>query len=203
MQIGVPNGPVAEGAGAVGQFGVHGVQTQRDWPCLTQVEINAVLAHYPSVPTPVSPVWNSMRPFSAAVKIIDESSTGFLIKRHHASLRSVAALHEEHAFMHHLAHAGVPVCLPLTTQTGATAWGNDCWTYEVFPLAPGHDLYRDVMSWQPYQTAAHAYAAGQALAKVHDTASQYTAPPRGKTPCTPPQKSANLPATPATPATPA
>lgn len=168
-----------EQIGTVGQFGVHGVQTQRDWPSLTVAEVQSVLANYPTLPQAITPVWHSMRPFSAAVRVNAEGGRSFLIKRHHAALRSVAALHEEHAFMRHLAQQAAPVCLPFQTLAGATAWAKDNWTYEVFPLAPGQDSYRDDMSWQPYHSPAQAAAAGAVLAQLHSAARSYTAPPRG------------------------
>lgn len=160
-----------------GQFGVLGVQTGRDWPCLTAEEIRAVLAHYPGVVPGGTCAWHSMRPFSAAA-LVTGAGEACLIKRHHSSLRNVAALSEEHAFMQHLAREGVPVCLPCVTAEGTTALAHNDWTYEVFPRAPGEDMYRDVMSWQSYLCPEHAYAAGQALARLHHAAASYTAPDR-------------------------
>lgn len=172
--------------GPVGQFGVHGVQSKRDWPCLTEAEIQAVAAQYPDLPPALTVSWNSMRPFSAAVRIDGETcaehqkkSGGFLIKRHHASLRGIAALQEEHAFMRHLHQHAVPVCLPCVARSGVTALALGEWTYEVFPLAAGQDVYRDVMSWQPYKNAGHAMAAGRALAQLHKASASYPAPGRG------------------------
>ncbi|ATJ90570.1 phosphotransferase enzyme family protein [Acetobacter tropicalis] len=193
-----------------GQFGVHGVQTKRDWPCLTLAEVQSVLAHYPSAPSAPSAVrivWHSMRPFSAAARVLvsppdavaegdnrahtfsqiaehdvslSQPEAAFILKRHHASLRTVAALEEEHAFMQHLAAKDVPVCLPVATRSGHTALAQGEWTYELFPPAPGQDDYRDVMSWKPYHSTAHARAAGQALGRLHLAASDYAAPSRGE-----------------------
>jgi hypothetical protein len=36
------------------------------------------------------------------------------------------------------------------------------WVWEAHPLAPGDDLYRDAPSWTPFQSEAHAHAAGAA-----------------------------------------
>lgn len=102
-----------------------------------------------------------------------------VIKRHHVQIRSAAALEEEHAFIRHLAQKDVPVALPLVTVSGHTAVTLNDWVYEVFPPAAGHDAYRDVMSWQPYHSVAHASAAGQALARVHLAAADDAAPTRG------------------------
>ncbi|MFT9257762.1 MAG: phosphotransferase [Acetobacter sp.] len=102
-----------------------------------------------------------------------------VIKRHHASLRDVAALEAEHAFMRHLAGRGLPVCLPQSLPDGHTALALPPWTYEVFARAPGTDLYRDIMSWKPYLSTVQARSAGDMLARLHNATQDYTVPARG------------------------
>jgi Ser/Thr protein kinase RdoA (MazF antagonist) len=50
------------------------------------------------------------------------------------------------------------------------------WVWEAHPVAPGDDLYRDAPSWTPFQSEAHAHAAGAALARLHRAAADYAAP---------------------------
>lgn len=166
-----------------GQFGVHGVQDKRDWPPLTEAEVAAVLAQYASLPPVTAILWHSMRPFSAAgiVLLKGDGPKTVVVKRHHAQLRSVAALEVEHAFMQHLRERGIPVSTVLSTAEGATAVTQDIWTYEVFLPAQGEDLYRDTMSWLPYQSTDHARIAGAELARLHKAAKGFDAPARGET----------------------
>lgn len=165
------------------QFGVHGVQDKRDWPPLTEAEVAAVLAQYASLPPVTAILWHSMRPFSAAgiVLLKGDGPKTVVVKRHHAQLRSVAALEVEHAFMQHLRERGIPVSTVLSTAEGATAVTQDIWTYEVFLPAQGEDLYRDTMSWLPYQSTDHARIAGAELARLHKAAKGFDAPARGET----------------------
>ncbi|MFT9018503.1 phosphotransferase enzyme family protein [Acetobacter malorum] len=165
-----------------GQFGVHGVQDKRDWPPLTEAEVAGVLSHYVSLSPVTSILWHSMRPFSAAgiVLLKGDGPTTVVVKRHHTQLRSVAALEVEHAFMQHLREQGIPVSTVLSTGSGATAVTQDIWTYEVFLPSKGQDLYRDTMSWQPYQSADHARIAGAELARLHIAAEGFDAPARGE-----------------------
>lgn len=172
------------------QFGVHGVQEKRDWPCLTLDEVSAVLAHFANMPPARDVVWHSMRPFSAAcvvqlagelsasVSIVGEQPTSCVLKRHARALRSATMLEQEHAFIRHLASKGLPVCPALALHNGHTALELGNWTYEVFLPAKGQDTYRDVMSWKPYFSTAQAHAAGGALAQLHKAAAEYTAPER-------------------------
>lgn len=165
-----------------GQFGVHGVQDKRDWPPLTDAEVASVLAHYPTLPPVTAILWHSMRPFSAAgiVLLQGVGPKTVVVKRHHAHLRTLAALEVEHAFMQHLRERDIPVSTVLSTGSGATAVAQDTWTYEVFLPAQGQDVYRDTMSWQPYQSADHAKTAGAELARLHKAAEGFAAPARGE-----------------------
>ncbi|MFT8464132.1 phosphotransferase enzyme family protein [Acetobacter persici] len=172
-------------SGAPGQFGVHGVQEKRDWPPLTEAEVASVLAHYPALPPVAAILWHSMRPFSAAgiVQMQGALPKTVVVKRHHAQLRSVAALEAEHAFMRHLGARGLPVSTVLRTGgagNGASALTQGQWTYEVFLPAQGEDLYRETMSWQPYQSLDHARVAGAELARLHKAAEGFEAPARGE-----------------------
>lgn len=179
------------------QFGVHGVQEKRDWPCLTLDEVSAVLAHFANMPPAQKVTWHSMRPFSAAcvVQLAGEASashvsasanmggqvvraTSCVLKRHARALRSAAMLEQEHAFIRHLASKGLPVCPALVLHNGRTALELGNWTYEAFLPAKGQDTYRDVMSWKPYFSTAQAHAAGVALAQLHKAAADNTAPER-------------------------
>lgn len=166
-------------AGALAQFGVHGVQSRRDWPCLTLDESRSVLGFFHDMAPAQDVTWHSMRPFSALGRVKLAGQGECLLKRHHIALRSVKDLEEEHAFINHLAGRGVGVCPPLALPDGHTALTVGAWTYEAFPPACGADIYQDVMSWQPYFSARQAFGAGVALGRLHLAAASYVARARG------------------------
>ncbi|WP_234485517.1 phosphotransferase enzyme family protein [Streptomyces sp. MBT97] len=155
----------------------HGMGYDRvepDWAPLTDVEAAEVLdAVCGPGRTEVS--WRSPRPLSAAALVEHGGCTVFL-KRHHVGVRSAAGLGEEHAFLRHLRSRGAPVVEVL----GAHA--RDEWTYEVHAPGAGTDLYQDALSWTPFTSAAHAHAAGAALARFHLAAAGHQAPARSPQP---------------------
>jgi Ser/Thr protein kinase RdoA (MazF antagonist) len=61
---------------------------------------------------------------------------------------------------------------------GETAMRRGEWTYEVLGIPAGVDLYKDAISWTPFRSGGHAYAAGEALARCHAAAGGYAAPAR-------------------------
>ncbi|MCA1325044.1 phosphotransferase enzyme family protein [Herbaspirillum sp. alder98] len=152
-----------------------------DWPALTSAEVARVLQHYPQAGKPQRLEWHSPRPFSAACVMHTDAGEIF-VKRHHVRVRDVAALAEEHRFVAHLHANGLPVSTALQTTDGATALTDEHWTYEVFWLAPGVDLYRDALSWTPFSSTAHAHSAGHMLARLHQAARGYDAPARSARP---------------------
>lgn len=172
-----PDGPLSRDV-APPQFGVDGEQAERDWPLITHDEVAAVLARIDGAGEPVRLTWHNPRQFAAAVLVRMADGRGLFVKRHHASLRDVAGLEEEHRFIAHLRERGVPVVDVLADRNGATAFASGEWTYEVHVLAPGVDSYRGVMSWQPFTHPSHAYAAGRALAELHRASAGYDAPAR-------------------------
>jgi Ser/Thr protein kinase RdoA (MazF antagonist) len=155
----------------------HGMGVQpveADWPALTQVDVEAVLSHFPRLGT-VGPLhWHSPRPFSAAAQVRTDQGELF-VKRHHRSVRQPAWLLEEHRFVQHLEQRGAPVVTPLLDRNGDSVVALGEWTYEVLPCAQGHDLYRDALSWTPFLSLPHAHAAGVALARLHLAAEGFTA----------------------------
>ncbi|WP_370132195.1 phosphotransferase enzyme family protein [Streptacidiphilus sp. EB103A] len=100
------------------------------------------------------------------------------VKRHHSSVRTVAGLAEEHAFLRHLRGRGAPVVEVLTTTDGSSAVCLGEWVYEVHTAGTGTDLYQDALSWSAFASAEHARAAGRALARLHLAATGYRAPRR-------------------------
>lgn len=159
---------------------VHGMGTGLEapvWPAITAAETERVLAHFPAVGRLLGLRWHSPRPFSAAT-LIQTTRGEYLIKRHHARLRTPEGLAEEHRFIAHLGAAGMPVPEVMRTAAGATAIAEGTWSYEVHRKAPGADLYRDRPSWTPFLSPTHAQAAGVALARLHDAAEGFAAPAR-------------------------
>ncbi len=117
------------------------------------------------------------------------------VKRHACAVRSREGLLEEHRLLKHLAtvlgnSGSLQGNAPLADEDGETvrvdsagsAGTAGCWIYEVHPVAPGVDLYREAHSWTPFQSVDHAHAAGRALATLHLALESYSAPPRQSQP---------------------
>ncbi len=150
---------------------------EADWPALTEAEVAALLQDFPQAGGEVRLTWHSPRPFSAAA-LVETANGPLFVKRHHPSVRTADWLEEEHALLDHLARHGAPVAQVLRDSHGRSAIERDGWTYEVHQKAEGLDLYRDALSWTPFQHNAHAFAAGAALAKLHRAAEGFNAPSR-------------------------
>ncbi|KQN30345.1 aminoglycoside phosphotransferase [Sphingomonas sp. Leaf34] len=147
------------------------------WPAITAEEAAAVIARFPSAGRMTGQHWHSPRPFSAAT-LVHTTQGAFLLKRHSRGVRTTEGLAEEHAFIAHLAGAGLAVPEVMVTADGATAVASVAWSYELHRAAPGADLYRDSLSWTPFASHAHAHAAGVALATLHEAARSFSAPAR-------------------------
>jgi Ser/Thr protein kinase RdoA (MazF antagonist) len=93
-------------------------------------------------------------------------------------VRDREGLLEEHRFLNHLLGAGAQVPRVLAAASGETAIEMGEWSYEVHDAPEGVDLYEDALSWTPFRTVAHAYSAGQALARLHLASQGYAAPRR-------------------------
>jgi Ser/Thr protein kinase RdoA (MazF antagonist) len=66
----------------------------------------------------------------------------------------------------------------LRTREGGTAARLGDWVYEVHAAAPGLDVYRDALSWTPFNSLGHARAAGATLARLHCAAADFPGPAR-------------------------
>lgn len=150
---------------------------EADWPALTEAEVAALLQDFPQAGAEARLTWHSPRPFSAAA-LVETANGPLFVKRHHPSVRTADWLKEEHTFLDHLAQRAAPVAQVLRDRHGRSAIERDGWTYEVHRKAEGLDLYRDALSWTPFQHNAHAFAAGAALAKLHRAAEGFAAPSR-------------------------
>lgn len=148
------------------------------WPAITDAEAARITAHFPDAWGFRTALWHSPRPFSAAA-LLDCGAGRLFLKRHDIRLRSAEALAEEHGFMIHLRQRGLLVPELLTTADGQTMWADGDWMYELHHMGQGADLYRDRLSWTGFLTPDHGFAAGAALAHLHDAAQGYDAPPRG------------------------
>ncbi|HEU5356413.1 MAG TPA: phosphotransferase [Actinocrinis sp.] len=160
---------------------VHGMGTGNvvpDWPALTLAEVDAVLRRYPQAGGARALTWRSPRPLSAAGLVETARGGSVFVKRHHRRVRSVEGLREEHAFLAHLRRRGAAVVDVLVDAEGRTAVADGEWTYEVHTVGKGEDLYREAISWSPFTQLSHARAAGRALARLHEAARGYAAPPR-------------------------
>ena len=157
--------------------GLDGSLVEPDWAPLTIAELRPLLAEYPQVGEPVAIEFASPRPFSAAGVVRTANGTVF-VKRHARSVRDREGLLEEHRFLAHLLERGASVPRVFASRNGETAVERDLWTYEVHELAAGADLYGEAISWMPFFCAAHARAAGEALARLHCIAEGFDAPRR-------------------------
>src|SRR6516162_6193781 len=165
--------------GAVG-FLAHGMgkePVEPDWPPLTDDEVSAVLARY-GRPGAATVSWHSPRPMSAAALVRYDDGEEVFVKRHHTSVRTAGQLAAEHALATHLRALGVTVPAVLRLDGGATTVRSGDYLYEVHALAPGIDLYRNVLSWSPFTSLYHARAAGAALARFHRASASFGLPER-------------------------
>jgi Ser/Thr protein kinase RdoA (MazF antagonist) len=156
---------------------MDGTLVEPDWAPLVHEEVRALLALFPGCGDPIEILSVSPRPFSAASVVATRGGKVF-IKRHHRAVRDREGLLEEHRFMAHLLAGGASVPRVLASDAGETAIERGEWTYEVHETPVGIDLYEDAISWTPFRSEAHAHSAGQALARMHDAARGFCAPPR-------------------------
>ncbi len=174
---------------------MDGTLVSPDWPPLTLAELRALLAQFPALGEPTEILSVSPRPFSAAGVVATRSARGphgrvarragvrgvearVFVKRHHCAVREREGLLEEHRFLAHLLTRSAPVPRVLASAAGETAIESGEWTYEVHETPAGIDLYEDAISWTPFRSVAHAHSAGEALARLHLAAQDFTAPPR-------------------------
>jgi Ser/Thr protein kinase RdoA (MazF antagonist) len=139
--------------------------------------VRALLIQFPDFSEPIEIRSFSPRPFSAASVVVTGNGRVF-VKRHHGSVRDAEGLLEEHRFLQHLYEAGTPVPRVFASASGETAIEKGEWTYEVHEAPEGVDLYEDALSWTPFQSLAHAYSAGQTLARLHCASKGFEAPRR-------------------------
>ncbi len=161
--------------------GMDGTLVAPDWPPLTLDEVGAVLARFPALGPPARILSVSPRPFSAA-GVVSTRHGAVFVKRHHRSVRDREGLLEEHRFLAHLLAHGVRVPRVHASAQGETAIELGDSLFEVHEIPEGIDLYADAISWTPFQTAAHACSAGQALARLHLASRSFAAPPRKSRP---------------------
>ena len=166
-------------AGGAG-FLAHGMGkalVEPDWPPLTAEEVSAVLSRY-RLPGGTAVVrWRSPRPMSAAALVRCGAAEVF-VKRHHVLVRTAGQLAAEHALAGHLRAHGVAVPAVLRQADGTTTVASGDYRYEVHARAEGIDLYRDALSWSQFTHAAHARAAGAALARFHRASESFGLPER-------------------------
>lgn len=155
----------------------HGLDrtlVEPDWPPLTLDEVRQVLARFPDIGEALELLSVSPRPFSAA-SVVATNSGRIFVKRHARVVRDRDGLAEEHRFMAHLLAHGASVPRVFATTEGETAVKIGDWVYEVHETPEGVDLYEDALSWTPFLSTAHAYSAGQGLAKLHHASTGYDA----------------------------
>lgn len=157
--------------------GLDGSLVEPAWPPLTLAELHALFVEYPQLGEPAEIQFASPRPFSAA-GVVRTGSGPVFIKRHARSVRNRDGLLEEHRFLNYLRERRANVPRILANAAGETAIESGPWTYEIHELAAGTDVYGEAISWTPFFCAAHARAAGEALAHLHRAADGYDAPGR-------------------------
>ena len=165
-----------------GPHAVHGMGrelAEPDWLPLTDDELLGILGRSDPGGLGRQPVvtWRSPRPMSAAALVRHGDVTVF-VKRHHLSVRTPEQLAVEHEFATHLRTRGLPVPAVVRLADGQSVLRRGDFCYEVHQAAGGVDLYRDAVSWSPYASLGHAYAAGVALARLHLAAADFGRPAR-------------------------
>ena len=150
-----------------------------DWLPLTDDELHGILGRTDPGGLGRRPAvtWRSPRPMSAAALVRHGDATVF-VKRHHVSVRTPEQLTAEHDFATHLRTRGLPVPAVLRLADGQSVLRRGDFCYEVHEMADGRDVYRDALSWSPYASLGHAYAAGAALARLHVAAAGFERPAR-------------------------
>lgn len=154
--------------------GLDGTLVDADWPPLTLAEVRNVLGQIPGCEEPIEILSVSPRPFSAASVVAVRNGRVF-VKRHHGSVRDRDGLFEEHRFIGHLRANGALTPGVLSNETGTTVFEAGEWTYEVHETPSDMDSYEDALSWTPFRSVAHAYSAGQLLARLHLAAAGFSA----------------------------
>ena len=154
--------------------GMDGSLVEPDWPPLRVDEVRDLLHQFPEFDGPIQILSCSPRPFSAA-GVVSTRAGRIFVKRHARAVRDREGLLEEHRFLAHLAVSGGQVPHVLASASGETAIGMGEWTYEVHQVPSGMDLYEEAISWTPFRCAEHAYAAGEALARLHLAAEGFRA----------------------------
>jgi Ser/Thr protein kinase RdoA (MazF antagonist) len=156
---------------------MDGTLVAPDWPALTLAELRELFKRFPALAGAVEVLTVSPRPFSAA-GLVKTAAGPVFVKRHARTVRDRHGLAEEHRFMAHLHQHGASVPCVLADAEGETAIELDDWVYETHEAAAGVDLYSDALSWTPFRSAFHAYAAGEALARMHLASEGFNAPRR-------------------------
>lgn len=149
------------------------------WRALSAAEVQEVLCQYPlyRAGAPVTLLWHSPRPMSAAV-LVEAGGVRVFVKRHHVAVRSAAQLAVEHDFGRYLRANGQPVPALLVTSSGTGVVARGEYVYEAHAPAEGVDLYRDALSWSPFVSCGHAYSAGRALGRFHLASAGFAGPER-------------------------
>jgi Ser/Thr protein kinase RdoA (MazF antagonist) len=168
--------------GPPGSHAVHGMGRELadpDWSPLTDDELRGILGRRDPGGLGREPVviWRSPRPMSAAA-LVRHGDDSVVVKRHHLSVRDPEQLAAEHAFAGHLRTRGLPVPAVLRLANGESVLRRGPFCYEAHQVADGVDLYRDAVSWSPYASLGHAYAAGAALGRLHVAAADFALPAR-------------------------
>ena len=161
-------------------FLAHGMGkalVEPDWPPLSGEEASTLLTRYDLPGGAAVLRWHSPRPMSAAA-LVRCGGTEVFVKRHHKLVRTAAQLSPEHALADHLRALGVAVPTVLRLPGGGSVAASGDYVYEVHALAPGVDVYRDVLSWEPFLSGQHARAAGAALARLHAASASFGLPER-------------------------
>ncbi|MGD0912543.1 MAG: phosphotransferase [Terracidiphilus sp.] len=157
--------------------GMDGTLVAPDWAPLSPAELRALFTRFPALAGPIEIMTESPRPLSAA-GLVKTAAGQVFVKRHARAVRDRQGLAEEHRFMAHLRDRGAGVPSVLADAEGETAIEIGDWTYEVHSAAEGIDLYGEALSWTPFQCSQHAFAAGEAMARMHLAAEGFEAPRR-------------------------
>lgn len=157
--------------------GMDGSLVAPDWAPLSLAELQELFIRFPALAGPVEVQTESPRPLSAA-GLVQTCAGPVFVKRHARAVRDCEGLAEEHRFMAYLHRRGAGVPRVLADAAGETAIEMGDWTYEVHEAATGIDLYGDALSWTPFRSSRYAFAAGEALARMHLAAEGFAAPRR-------------------------
>jgi Ser/Thr protein kinase RdoA (MazF antagonist) len=144
----------------------------RFWDPVGADEAARVLSSYPGLAGPIE-VRARHRRWLFGVTRCRTPGGEVVVKRQPPMGRDPEQLRWQHRLVLHLADRGIPAARVHRRADGDTVTVLDDLWYEVFDVAAGDDVYAGTDTWEPFASTAHARAAGEMLARLHDAGADF------------------------------